>query len=797
MSETVNKKSPSSFNEVLAGQEGHVKTTQGFPNQDRDAHRESDERYAKLFELVSDALFLIDKETGSILEVNAAAELMYGFTREELLRKRNVDLSAQPHETLRATREERSRIPIRFHKKKDGTVFPVEITASHFVWRGRPVHMAAIRDITDRKRAEDALRESEEKFRLAFQTSPDSIALNRLSDGMFYDMNEGLTRLTGYTREDAIGRTSQELNLWKDAADRDRMVQALVADGLVDNFEAEFRAKDGRVGTGLLSARIMRIGQEDFILSVTREITERKFMEKRLNESEKKLRLFIEHAPAAIAMLDRDMRYVFASRRWLMDFGLGDVEIIGRSHFDFFPEAQERWKAVCRSCLFGATWKCDEDPFQGRDGDIEWVRWESLPWYETDGTVGGIVIMSELITERKRVEEQREKLQEQLLQAQKMESIGRLAGGVAHDFNNMLGVILGHAELAIHATSPGDPSHHNLLEIQKAAGRSAELTRQLLAFARRQTVNPRVLDMNDTVAGMLKMIQRLIGENIDLVWLPGSALWNVKIDPSQIDQMLVNLVVNARDAITAVGRISIETANVKIDTPYLLDDEDLGPGEYVLLTVSDTGQGMSKEVLDHIFEPFFSTKEVGRGTGLGLATVYGIVKQNEGFVRVQSEPGRGTTFRIYLPRHVESAAATPALSTSVQPLRGNETVLIVEDEDAILNLTRSMLEQLGYTPLTANRPGEALRLFQRHEGEIDLLVIDVVMPEMNGRELAKRLTSMKPSLKCLYMSGYTANVIAHHGVLDEGVCFIQKPFSMMEIAAKVREALSKRSSTSP
>ena len=778
------------------GEEG-AGGSEGESAREMEALRQNEEKYARFFELVSDALFLIDKETGSILEVNAAAEALYGYSREELLRKRNTDLSAEPGETSRATREERQHIPYRLHRKKDGTVFPVEITASHFNWAGRQVHLAAIRDITDRKRVEDALRESEEKFRLTFHTSPDSINLNRLSDGMFLDINEGFTQLTGYTREDVIGRTSLDLNIWNDPRDRERLTQGLMSEGVVKNFEAEFRTKDGRIGTGLMSARILRIGQEAFTLSITREITERKLMEKQLHESEEKLRLFIEHAPAAIAMFDCDMRYVFASRRWLSDFRLTDKEVIGRVHFEVLPQTRERWEPICRSCLYGASWRCDEDTIMREDGTLEWIRWESRPWTSNDGLVGGIVIMSELITDRKQAEEQREKLQEQLLQAQKMESVGRLAGGVAHDFNNMLGVILGHAELSLDLTDAEDPRFYHISEIHKAAGRSAELTRQLLAFARRQTVSPRVLDLNDTVAGLLKMLRRLIGENIELVWVPGRELWSVKIDPSQIDQILVNLVVNAHDAISGMGRITIETVNAEVHDLSLLDDPEFIPGDYVVMSVSDNGAGMNRDVLDHIFEPFFTTKEVGRGTGLGLATVYGIVRQNAGFVKVFSEPGQGTVFRIYLPRSSgELSKALPKAASKLLP-RGRETLLVVEDDDAMLSMMKAILLQLGYNPLTAGRPHEALQLARDHVGDIHLIITDVVMPEMNGRRLVEHLMSVRPHMKCLYMSGYTADVIAHHGIIDKGVSFIRKPFSLSEIAFKIRETLDEPPSNEP
>lgn len=396
------------------------------------------------------------------------------------------------------------------------------------------------------------------------------------------------------------------------------------------------------------------------------------------------------------------------------------------------------------------------------------------------------------ISERKRDEAEHKRLMAQLQQAQKMESVGRLAGGVAHDFNNMLSVIIGYAELGMERTEPSEPLHNDLQEILNAARRSADIVRQLLAFARKQTIAPQVLDLNETVEGILKMLRRLIGEDISLSWLPGKEVWPVRMDPSQIDQILANLCVNARDAISGVGKITIETGTVTFDEAYCADHAGFIPGDFVLLAVSDNGCGMDRNTLENLFEPFFTTKEMGKGTGLGLATVYGIVKQNNSFINVYSEPGQGTTFRIYLTRYAGSSRHVETESTLLIPSGHGNTVLIVEDEVAILKLSRTMLERLGYTVLAAATPDEAMRMAEEHAGQIDLLMTDVVMPQMNGRDLARRLMELYPDLKLLFMSGYTANVIAHHGVLDEGVQFIQKPFSMRDIAIKVRQALGQK-----
>jgi PAS domain S-box-containing protein len=394
-----------------------------------------------------------------------------------------------------------------------------------------------------------------------------------------------------------------------------------------------------------------------------------------------------------------------------------------------------------------------------------------------------------LAIHRYREEHSRLHLERQLAQAHKVESVGRLAGGVAHDFNNMLSIILGNVEMVMEDVGSENPVMANLQQIYNAAQRSADLTRQLLAFARKQTIAPKVLDLNKTIQGMIKMLERLIGENIDLSWIPGEQVWPVKMDPGQIDQVLVNLCVNARDAIADVGKVTIETGTAVFDERYCADHAGFLPGEYVLMAMSDNGCGIDTDILANVFEPFFTTKETGKGTGLGLATVYGVVKQNKGFVNVYSEPGQGSTFKIYLPRYLTKAAYEPEKLFDRPDEHGHETILLVEDESAILEMTTRMLERLGYNVIGAVTPAEAIHLAQKYTGEIHLLLTDVVMPEMNGRDLAKNILTFYPNLKRLFMSGYTANVIAHHGVLDKGVNFIEKPFSRESLGAIVREVL--------
>jgi PAS domain S-box-containing protein len=479
------------------------------------------------------------------------------------------------------------------------------------------------------------------------------------------------------------------------------------------------------------------------------------------------------------------------------------AEIIGYTLEEISPVSIKTWEQFCHPEDMRVSGELLQKHFQKeldyyefearmrhKDGRWVWVldRGRVVSWTE-EGKPLMMMGTNQDITTRKQAEMAQEKLQSQLLQAQKMESIGRLAGGVAHDFNNMLGVILGHTELALLQADENHELYADLKEIQTAAMRSADITKQLLAFARKQTISPTELDLNKTVESMLNMLRRLIGENIDLVWKPAAHIWLVKMDPSQIDQILANLCVNARDAITGVGKLTIETGIKSFDEEYCKEHSGFIPGDFVLLAVSDNGCGMDKDTLDNLFEPFFTTKEVGKGTGLGLATIYGIVKQNNGFINIYSEPGQGSIFKIYLPRLVAVEDSQKAISEKKPAVGGTETILLVEDEPTILRMTRIMLEKNGYSVLPADTPAEAVEKAKKYSGSIDLLMTDVVMPEMNGRDLATKLINLHPNIKLLFMSGYTANVIAHQGVLDDGVAFIQKPFSMADMTMKVREIL--------
>lgn len=635
-----------------------------------------------------------------------------------------------------------------------------------------------------RRRAEEALRESEERFRLITETIDEVFWIRDKDIEKIFYVSPGYERIWGRTREDL----RQNARSFLDAIhpeDRPRVLAGFEVEKSEGSFDHEYRVvlPDGSVRWVRNRGFPVRdaAGQVGSYVGVAHDITQGKQAEAALRESEEKYRQIVELATEGIWAIDASNRTTFVNRQMATMLGYSVDEMMGKSLLDFMDAEVriETLEDLERGRRRGA--EQFERRFQKKDGVALWVHLSTAPMFGDDGQYTGVFAMVTDTTERRRLEEQ-------FQQAQKMEAVGRLAGGVAHDFNNLLMVINGHSDLLLKKLDARDPMHEPVTEIRSAGQRATEVTQQLLAFSRKQIIQPRVLDLNRVVGDIEKMLQRLIGEDIALVTVLNPDLGRVMADPGQIGQVLMNLAVNSRDAMPNGGHLTIETANVDLDDRYAKEHSAVAPGPYVQLTVSDSGTGMDAETQAHLFEPFFTTKKAGEGTGLGLATVYGVVKQAGGFIWVYSEPGKGTAFKIYLPRVKEEVEVEEAPKPAGTP-HGTETILLVEDQPELRKLARMILTSQGYKVLEAANGGEALFHSERHTGPIHLMLTDVIMPGMNGRELAQRLKPLRPEMKVLYMSGYTVSAIIHNGVLEAGIDYLQKPISPDDLVVKVREVL--------
>lgn len=653
---------------------------------------------------------------------------------------------------------------------------------------------------------EREVNEQHEKLKVTIHSIGDGVIVTDTA-GLVTIMNPVAEELTGWREEDAIGRDIQAVFHIIHETTRvpcesiiDKVIASNGIVGLANH--TSLVAKDGSERAIADSGAPIRDEQQAItgVVLVFRDQTRERQHQEQLEESERKYRLISDNSLDVIWTINLDFTFTFVSRAIVDLTGYREDEWLGSRLSDHCDT--DNFMMMERIVETELAKGVDADGFLfeaeilKKNGDAVPVEIRGRVIYDESGQAICLQGATRDITERRKALEQRQEaelkrqeLEKQLQQAQKMESVGRLAGGIAHDFNNMLNVILGFGQLAQEQVSAEDPLGEDLSEIVNAAQRAAGITKQLLAFARQQTVSPKIIDLNNTIEGLLKMLRRLIGEDIDLAWVPDEALWAVKIDPGQIDQIITNLCVNARDAIEGIGKVTIETANSCFDEEYCQDHPDFLPGEYVMIAISDSGRGMDPATLENIFDPFFTTKGAGEGTGLGLAMVYGIVKQNQGFINVCSEKGEGTVIKVYLPRFAEKITYVRKHDHGAVSQVNGETILLVEDEIAILKLGTRMLDGLGYNVLEAATPESAIELAEEFEGEIDLLITDVIMPGMNGRDLAAQILSLHDGIKVLYMSGYTANVIAHRGVLDEGLHFMPKPFSRNILARKVRAAI--------
>jgi|GEM_PF-3315252 len=512
-----------------------------------------------------------------------------------------------------------------------------------------------------------------------------------------------------------------------------------------------------------------------------------------IQNAEKKYRTIFENAVEGIFQSTPDGQFLDVNPAMARMLGYKSPQALIRSISNIgeqlyvVPERREEFSRQIRTQKAVTDFHTE---FRTIDGGTVWLALYSRPVWDDNGKLEYIEGMALDISQQKKAEEERKKLEAQLIHSQKLESVGRLAGGVAHDFNNMLSIILGYSDMMLQTVTPKDPNYERLIAISSAANRSTDLTGQLLTFASQQTVSPKILDLNKKIHDMMNMLKRLLREDIDLKFLPGDDIGMVNIDPTQLDQILVNLCINARDAIAGIGQICIATGRISMDETYCRQHSGAVAGDYVTLSLSDNGCGMEPSMLDNIFEPFFTTKEDTKGSGLGLSTVYGIVKQNNGSIHVYSEPGKGTVFKVHLPEWRDAIPSAVHDTDTKATFKGHETILLVEDEKTLLNLGRETLEQMGYTVLATDSPNEALSIAAEHPGEIQLLMTDVIMPEMNGLELANKLVSNHPCIRCLYVSGYTTDVFSSHGVLDDGVHFLQKPFTKKDLKNMLRKILS-------
>ena len=635
------------------------------------------------------------------------------------------------------------------------------------------------------KQVEKALHESENKFRLIFEYAP--LGIVRFDrHGTITACNNNFVKIIGSSEKALIGLNMLELP--------DRQVVTTLQEALhgkVASFEGDYSSATARKITPvrvIFGPVFTKDGEVQGGIGIIEDITERKLTEESLRENEVRFRTLTETTATAIFVYSND-RFVYVNNASQQLTGYSSDELLSLRFWDVVHPGykqliKERGFARQRGEKIPSRY---EFKIVRKDGTERWIDFTSgkIQW---QGKTAAIASAFD-VTERKQAEEEKQKLEGQLLHAQKMEAVGRLAGGVAHDFNNMLNVIIGYAEIILGKIDRDVLLRKDVEEIMKAATRSASLTQQLLAFSRKQIIQPKVLDINALLKNLDQMLRRLIGEHIDIVFALAQDIGRIKADPVQIEQVIMNLAINARDAMHEGGKLTIETAMADLDDSYAKNHAGVLPGRYALIAVTDTGRGMDDQIKSKIFEPFFTTKDRGKGTGLGLAMVYGIVKQSGGHIYVYSEPGRGTTFKIYFP----CTDAVPDFNADIQRAKehrgGNEHILVVEDEAKLRRLFEATIPSLGYRVTTAANGDEALALVEERGLKPDLVITDVVMPGMGGVVLVERLRKNQPDLRVLYMSGYTDNAIVHQGILDPGTPFIQKPFHIKDLAVKIREVL--------
>src|SRR5229473_5853295 len=750
--------------------------------------RQSEEKYAKMVHSSPDAITLRSLPDRRYLEVNEGFARLTGYTAEEVLGKTpgelNLWVEREPHRTTLRKLEAEGQVTgeeFRF-RTKSGEIRYGRVSAVRVAVNGKQCMLSVTHDITDRKRAEEALSQL-----ASIVESSDDAIVGKTLDGTIVSWNAGAERIYGYSASEVVGKPVSILLPEKERDEVPEILRRLSKDERIHHYETVRVRKGGQQIN--VSVTISPVKDAEGIIigasAIARDITDRKRVEEKLQESESHFRSLVHDAPYGIYRVTLDGRLLHVNPAVVKMLGYESDEELMRCDVEKDicrdPETHQR---LVRDYWRKQDFRDVEAQWRRKDGKIITVKMTGHPVLEKADSPAYFEVFAEDITERR-------SLESQLLQSQKMEAIGRLAGGIAHDFNNLLGVILGHSDILEQQIGGNDRFRKSVEATRNAAERAAALTMQLLTFSRKQVIEPTVIDLNASVMEIEKMLHRVIGEDIELSIRLQPDLGRVKADPGQLSQVLLNLAVNSRDAMPSGGKLIIETANADLDDTYGRQHLGARPGPHVMLAVSDTGTGMDSETLSHIFEPFFTTKETGKGTGLGLSMVYGIIKQSNGYIMAYSEPGRGTTFKIYFPRTQESAS--PVQKANDEIPSGTETVMVVEDEVALRELTCVLLEDAGYTVLESSGAEDALETAKDTQCKIDLLLTDIVMPRLDGRELANQMVSLRPDLKVLYMSGYTDAIIVDRGVLTQGTVLVQKPFTKRTLLQKVRETLDSKS----
>lgn len=747
---------------------------------------EAELRYRTLFEQSPDGILILDTE-GRILEFNEAAHRELGYSREEFagLHISDIDPFQTTGEIQAVIRDVlnkgRAQFEVR-HRAKDGEIRDVQVITQTIVLCGRTVFHTIWRDITERKRSETALRESEGRYRALAEAAQDSIFIIDRDDRIQY-INRFGAMLLGQLPEDIIGKPRKEFFSPDLSEQQKQDLEEVFSTGLplFGENKTVFSGREVWLSTSLTPIKTQQ-GTVQAVLGISRDITEHRRADEELKVNRRFLETIIETEPECVKLIAKDGRLLMMNRS-----GLNMIEA------EAFEQVKEKsvFPLVSPQCL-KAFKKLTDDVFQGKTGELTfqmtslkgrtcWLDTRAVPLRNDRNEIIALLAITRDITERR-------KLEEQLRQAQKMEAVGTFAGGIAHDFNNILTAIIGYGSILQMKIEEDNPLRTNVEHILTSAERGAQLTQRLLAFSRKQIINPKLIDLHEIIRKIEQLLIRIIGDDIALRTVPADEALMVTVDTGQIEQVLMNLATNARDSMPAGGTLIIETGSIELDGGYAKTHGYGKPGRYAVITVSDTGTGMAETTRVRVFEPFFTTKEIGKGTGLGLSIAYGIMKQHDGYINVYSEPGKGTTFKLYLPRITPEIKRTHT-QESIPFLNGFETILLAEDDSGVRNLTKKILEECGYTVIEAVDGEDAVRKVSESKERIQLAILDVVMPKKNGREVYDEIKKIAPRLRVLFTSGYTANTIHTRGFLDKELHFIAKPVPPKQFLLKVREVL--------